>query len=1206
MPVAKKKNKKATSPEKRELDEVVEDIRAALIKLDHYRYNEPNTDEAAAIEGRIRSLQKQLQPHHASLGEKLETYPEYSDPNFYKNIYAKKEFNKSVYPAFDILNGASFEEVANEQCSSGFKLSKNQAFIKNFISPRTPYNGILLFHGVGVGKTCAAISIAEQFHDVFDNPVLVLAPSNLSENFKKQLFDSNRPDQCTGRKYLSKVPHHEHLDKEAINKHVNRLIRENYKFSGFIEFANHVETIESTMIEKYGKLVEKTEKKGKGKGKEKAKATKVTTPMAEAKINAQLKKEYSNRVIIIDEVHNVRSDKDDPKKKTPVMLMRVLQSAVNIKLVMLTATPMFNDTREIVWLINFLLANDKRPLIESSDCFDESGLITKNGAVILSDAAKGYVSYMRGDNPFTFPARLYASVNDDERCLTKKDVPRQDLYNKKIEKDNRLSLLVGKIITHEMEGVQDEMYKETIISSQLEEAEEDETETPEDEDTDADADKGTKNRSMSRVIQISNIVYPTKAIGRVGFEKCFETVKEKGGGGLKGYRYRKLTDESKKKKPVEFLAPDHLDQVSSKLKSIVDYILNSEGIVYVYSFYIYSALLPLALALEHVGFKRSNGKSLLLDAEEKSEMFKVNGKQARYALLSRDADLYTDIAAEVSRIRSPKNMNGEEVKVILGTNVTAEGIDFKNIRQIHIVEPWFHLNKLEQVVGRAVRKCSHIDLPIEKRNVTIYYHASVTDKKQKESIDLRIYRIAEGKEKAIKEVERVLMSAAVDCPLNKNVMSFPREALKMRVPMLTSQGTQISDYKIGDDLDDKHVGLQCLYEPKKGKVTIDDHTFHPSFYVDEFEDYGRKIAELFKTKETYTFEEIHDAMAGPVDEDVLKYALEHMLVARVPVKNSEKITGFLVYYGQKYLFQPADAPDAFLTLGRRNMYRPLAVKEMRITQKNVLKHTKSMVATDEVIQTLTEKVKKLTEKFPDFEQEVVDYCIDRLGPEEAKALVLSVHTSEEKGKMKNRIRRSLIESQIYVKVPSLDTYIFRDVSKAEFSDELVPQDVLAKFGVKENEDRRMAVLVFNGKDELENLSMSQMASVLSDKTLKTARDALDGANIKGYMGTNSEGQVFKIFGDEEKSNGFVCGTNKFKVDDYKSRILELDPKALDDESVKRTKASLCVLFEMLLRKKASDRFLRPYGARVVEMKKKATSKGAMMKKERAKRGRPKK
>ena len=44
-----------------------------------------------------------------------------------------------------------------------FELTFVQHFVKNFMSPNTPYNGILLIHGTGVGKTCASISIAEQF-----------------------------------------------------------------------------------------------------------------------------------------------------------------------------------------------------------------------------------------------------------------------------------------------------------------------------------------------------------------------------------------------------------------------------------------------------------------------------------------------------------------------------------------------------------------------------------------------------------------------------------------------------------------------------------------------------------------------------------------------------------------------------------------------------------------------------------------------------------------------------------------------------------------------------------------------------------------------------------------------------------------------------------------------------------------------------------
>lgn len=1165
---------------RRQFEDIVNDVRAALMQLDHYRYNEPNADEAAVTESLLRDLQEELQTHMKSSENGLTTYPEYNDPNFYRAIFAKKEFNKGVYPPF---RATSFEKIAHEQCSSGFRLSKNQSFLKNFLSPRTPYNGILLFHGVGVGKTCAAISIAEQFIDLFENQVLVLAPSNLSDNFKKQLFDPSRPDQCTTRKYLSKVPFHEHLDGATIEKHVGRLIRENYKFSGFIEFANHVEAIERTMIEKYGK----------NNG-----GSKISTPMADAKINAQLKKEYSNRVIIIDEVHNVRSDKEDPKKKTPMKLLRVLQAAENVKLIMLTATPMFNDTREIVWLLNFLLANDKRPLIEASKCFDETGSLTHEGNKILSEAARGYVSYMRGDNPFSFPTRLYASINGDPACLKKSSVPKRDMYGRDIEPERRLSLLVGKIVTCEMSGLQARVYKDSIkvAARVMEEDDNDEGEEF--------SDDQASDHSISKLIQMSNIVFPSKLHGKQGFDQCFEVVKEKGGN-LRGYRYKKIDG---KKNATEFLSPTHIGDVSTKLKSIVDYILNSEGIVYVYSFYIYSALLPLALALEHVGFKRSNGKSLLIDAVEKAEPFRINGKQAKYALLSRDADLYSDMASEVSKIRSSKNVNGEEVKVILGTNVTAEGIDFKNIRQIHIVEPWFHLNKLEQVVGRAVRKCSHIDLPIEKRNVTIYYHASSI--KNTETIDLRVYKIAENKEKSIKEVERLLMSTAVDCALNKNTMSFPKDKLKMRIKQITSQGTMF-DHDVGDEERDKHVGLKCMFDPDgQNNISIDEHTFHPSFYRDQFEFYGEHVASLFRKQEAYTFDAIRESLSQnafpDLDEDVLKYALEHMLITRVPVYNSEKVLGFLVYFGNMYMFQPADAPEAFLTLGSRNMYKPLSVKEVRIAQKNVIKHTKTVIGAKQVMSSLIEKITKMQNMFPGFEQEVIDYCVDRLNSDEVKTLSVSIH-NQENDTMLDLIEKSLRSGMVYVKVPSIKKVIVRDVSKADKSDELVPPAVLAKFDAAENEERRAAILIFNEHGQLDVPTVAQMASILSDKTLRSAREVVGQGVIKGFMGFNTEGPVFKIFGDEEKSNGFVCGTNKFKVDDYRSRILALDPHAIKDDT-KHTKASLCTLYEMLLRKKAPEAFLRPFPAKIMEIRKKYTSKTSTLKIDRAikKRGRPKK
>ena len=78
---------------------------------------------------------------------------------------------------------------------SGFRqLSNNQKFLKNFLSPFTPYNGILLFHSVGVGKSCSAISIAERYYDVYQKKVLIVLSSNIKENFRKQIFDINKYD----------------------------------------------------------------------------------------------------------------------------------------------------------------------------------------------------------------------------------------------------------------------------------------------------------------------------------------------------------------------------------------------------------------------------------------------------------------------------------------------------------------------------------------------------------------------------------------------------------------------------------------------------------------------------------------------------------------------------------------------------------------------------------------------------------------------------------------------------------------------------------------------------------------------------------------------------------------------------------------------------------------------------------------------------
>ena len=115
------------------------------------------------------------------------------------------------------------------------------------------------------------------------------------------------------------------------------------------------------------------------------------------------------------------------------------------------------------------------------------------------------------------------------------------------------------------------------------------------------------------------------------------------------------------------------------------------------------------------------------------------------------------------------NRDGKQVKIIIGSETASEGLDFRFIRSVHILEPWFHLNKLDQVIGRAIRNCSHIDLPLDKRNVTVYFYiANSSTHKNRESLDLSIYREAEKKAQNMSEIEYILKTNAVDCSINKS------------------------------------------------------------------------------------------------------------------------------------------------------------------------------------------------------------------------------------------------------------------------------------------------------------------------------------------------------------------------------------------------------------------------------------------------------
>jgi hypothetical protein len=158
----------------------------------------------------------------------------------------------------------------------------------------------------------------------------------------------------------------------------------------------------------------------------------------------KIKKNFNNRLIIIDEVHNIRITDENKEKRTAELLMTVAKHSDNMRLLLLSATPMYNSYKEIVWLLNLINANDKRATVSVNDIFDkegnfkeekklDDGRIIEGGRDILVRKLTGYVSYVRGENPYTFPIRIYPDLFAPENLVTAISYPKTQMNNKPIE-----------------------------------------------------------------------------------------------------------------------------------------------------------------------------------------------------------------------------------------------------------------------------------------------------------------------------------------------------------------------------------------------------------------------------------------------------------------------------------------------------------------------------------------------------------------------------------------------------------------------------------------------------------------------------------------------------------------------------------------------------------------------------------------------------
>ena len=204
--------------------------------------------------------------------------------------------------------------------------------------------------------------------------------------------------------------------------------------------------------------------------------------------------------------------------------------------------------------------------------------------------------------------------------------------------------------------------------------------------------------------------------------------------------------------------------------------------------------------------------------------------------------------------KSDTNTMGDIIKVLMITSSGAEGISLKNVRYVHITEPYWHPVRIEQVIGRARRICSHQDLPEELRTVKVFLYLMTLSEKQLKSDETRelrlhdksrknnltpvttdetLYEIATEKESISTNILTAVKEASIDCVLHSK--SNAKE--KLQCFTFGSSGSSKFAYKMSyedeqsDNIADKNKkeitwkakqiemdGVNYAYNPKTHEV----------------------------------------------------------------------------------------------------------------------------------------------------------------------------------------------------------------------------------------------------------------------------------------------------------------------------------------------------------------------------------------------------
>jgi hypothetical protein len=735
----------------------------------------------------------------------------------------------------------TLKKMRDDMCSSSesrdFKLQNHQRFLRRVLSPDSSIRSLLMVHGTGTGKTCSAIQIAEEYilrPEFQDQRVLVLGNPPVQENFKNQIFDITRvfvdneglllSKQCTGRRYIDMLQRIQNEPMKWTDPAVRskmdgiskKIISEFYEFQGYLEF---------------GFAFEKQEEYGK------------------THLDSWIHKNFDNRLLIIDEAHNIRDIQVVSSKHVSRALEKIIKTANNITLVLLTATPMYHSHDEILYYFNLFLWNERKQKpdesIQVSDIFDENGTLHEKSEQTFRGWCQEYVSFIRGDNPLMFPFRL-----PPHPSLIALPDRTTDIAGNPIRKKDQRSILTltGSFVS----GIQ----RQTLEKI-----------------------KSNPAGISSEVI----CVFPENK----SFQQTFSVPSD----GESDYMYSPDTPT--------FLAPSSVSNHSSKFALIMKLIEKSEGIVLVFSNLTEYGAQVFSMCLEEHGYESAIHKRLLKNVSGEVE----RGSKGKYVLFAGGKISDFELKRTLQRLKSRSNADGKDIKIIVASPKLSEGVDLRFVRQIHLLDYWYNMSRNEQVIGRGIRACSHQLLPFEKQNCSVYMHVCRLPDSKKELLDEYIYRTrVEPTSVKIARVKGVIIESAMDCPLQQNVNHLPSEWKNLEIPQIRSEDgssitltlSQMASPIFGDE------SGTCVVKESE----IDEKHERPfSSYTDVRDEIFDKFILLFYQKPIWTRDSLlKTEELKSYDPNIVVYMLQNAIESGLKIKNKNGTVGNLESKGNFYAF----------------------------------------------------------------------------------------------------------------------------------------------------------------------------------------------------------------------------------------------------------------------------------------------------------------